>query len=711
MSTRPRHRPTPPAPGWVDEPMRWAQLTLVEDDPGRFDLAVLARLLPPHPQRRGLPQRRRLRRLLPHRGPASTTAAAGSATATRSASWSTAAGSSAWSCSRGPTRTRPTTTSARPTPTGSPSTPGTAAPALGLARDVGHLRPGAVQLRVHDRGPPGDHDALQGRRHLHQPLGRLRDVLLRALPDELPGRDRARAAPDGRPAGPCAGGRTSSGSQERLFELWRLWDGEVREDQPRLARHPERRGRRDQPARHEGHRRARPDAVRRPPGAERAHAPVGQRQGRARSTAPRWATSPSGASSAWASRRRTAGRTRCRARRRSASGSPTGSPTACGPGSPSSPACSATAAGSASSRTSTAGTTAPSGTSGTRSRSPGWAGLLAADRLVLRRPEAGARRSRTTRWAGTRRSSRPGSPSRWSTTGSSTRPTWRRSSAHPAEHRRPVGRAVPAAPRVRRARRQARGDLRDVALRRAGQPAGGLRPGRPVRRPRRGRRRGPMRNAYLRLEADPATGRRHPLLAGLDDAPRVIHGTWRLDVTPADRVRGDRPLTLIPSYPDLPMEMVYPRPDDRRRRGCTSARSAAGRVVYFPWDIDRVFWEVLAVDHGLLLATPCGGRRREEPPVEVEGPRRARRDRLAAGRLDDRAPGQPDEPDDDEGPVPRADPGRRAAGADRPAGGAEARGSSSSWPAARSRRTQDGTPLSVDVPSVRDHEVVAIDLA
>jgi hypothetical protein len=30
----------PPAgsPSWVDRPLRWAQLTLVEDDPGRFDL-------------------------------------------------------------------------------------------------------------------------------------------------------------------------------------------------------------------------------------------------------------------------------------------------------------------------------------------------------------------------------------------------------------------------------------------------------------------------------------------------------------------------------------------------------------------------------------------------------------------------------------------------------------------------------------------------
>ena len=31
--------PRPPAPAWCDEPMRWAQLVLVENDPGRVDLA------------------------------------------------------------------------------------------------------------------------------------------------------------------------------------------------------------------------------------------------------------------------------------------------------------------------------------------------------------------------------------------------------------------------------------------------------------------------------------------------------------------------------------------------------------------------------------------------------------------------------------------------------------------------------------------------
>ena len=79
---------------------------------------------------------------------------------------------------------------------------------------------------------------------------------------------------------------------------------------------------------------------------------------------------------------------------------------------------------------------------------------------------------------------------------------------------------------------------------------------------------GPMKNSYLRLASDPATGRFHPVLEGLQDAYRIINGIWRLDVKP----QGDfpSPVTLIPSYPDLPMEHVYPRePRDRTRASCT----------------------------------------------------------------------------------------------------------------------------------------------
>jgi hypothetical protein len=130
---------------------------------------------------------------------------------------------------------------------------------------------------------------------------------------------------------------------------------------------------------------------------------------------------------------------------------------------------------------------------------------------------------------------------------------------------------------------------------------------------------GPMRNAYLRLEDDPATGRRHPLLAGLEDAPRIIHGTYRLDVVPT-RPFPNPPLTLIPSYPDLPMEKVYPRPVKTDVAEVYVSTLGRGRVVYFPWDVDRIFWEVLAVDHGTLMRNAVLWASNEEPPVRVTGP-------------------------------------------------------------------------------------------
>ena len=84
--------------------------------------------------------------------------------------------------------------------------------------------------------------------------------------------------------------------------------------------------------------------------------------------------------------------------------------------------------------------------------------------------------------------------------------------------------------------------------------------------------------------------------------------------------------------------------------------------------------------------------------------------RLAAEGLDDRAPGQPDQPDDDEGPVRELIPiGEQQVVVRLPVG-------------ARVRRVQllregrvlpvplDGAQVRVSVPSIRDHEIVAIDL-
>ena len=130
---------------------------------------------------------------------------------------------------------------------------------------------------------------------------------------------------------------------------------------------------------------------------------------------------------------------------------------------------------------------------------------------------------------------------------------------------------------------------------------------------------GPMQNSYLRLESDPTTGKRHPLLAGLEDAPRIINGARRVEVE-STRPFLHPPLTLIPSYPDLPMEKVYPRVLKTEVPQVYLRDLGPGRVVYFPWDIDRTFWEVLSVDHFKLLRNAVSWATNEDPPVTVIGP-------------------------------------------------------------------------------------------
>jgi len=126
----------------------------------------------------------------------------------------------------------------------------------------------------------------------------------------------------------------------------------------------------------------------------------------------------------------------------------------------------------------------------------------------------------------------------------------------------------------------------------------------------------PMLNSYIRLEHEAFP---HSIIfSGLEDAPRVINGVSRVEVTPREPF-AETPLTLIPSYPDLPMEKVYPR-QQKTDISCLYLRQPAGRVAYFPFDIDRTFWEVLCADHLKLLRNTLEWAHNEPPIVEVLGP-------------------------------------------------------------------------------------------
>lgn len=134
-----------------------------------------------------------------------------------------------------------------------------------------------------------------------------------------------------------------------------------------------------------------------------------------------------------------------------------------------------------------------------------------------------------------------------------------------------------------------------------------------------GQRQGPMLNSYLTLEKDPSTGRFHPLLAGFEDATRIINGVNRVRVIPVESSLVS-PLTVVPSYPDLPMEEVFPRPVKTKEAGVYLRETGKGRVVYFPWDVDRTFWEILNVDHSKLLRNAVLWATRVPQPVSVRGP-------------------------------------------------------------------------------------------
>jgi len=127
---------------------------------------------------------------------------------------------------------------------------------------------------------------------------------------------------------------------------------------------------------------------------------------------------------------------------------------------------------------------------------------------------------------------------------------------------------------------------------------------------------GPMQNSYLSLDA--SDGRRHEVLDGFADTQRIINGVYRLDVRPTADFPS--PLTLIPSYPDLPMEDVYPRVPHTTTRELYLRDVGKSRVAYFPWDIDRTFWDVMCVDHLRLLQNTIRWATNEPLPVSVEGP-------------------------------------------------------------------------------------------
>jgi hypothetical protein len=128
---------------------------------------------------------------------------------------------------------------------------------------------------------------------------------------------------------------------------------------------------------------------------------------------------------------------------------------------------------------------------------------------------------------------------------------------------------------------------------------------------------GPMKNSYLSLKKD-SSGQYHPLVKDFENAVRIINAVNQVSVTPAGE--GTYPLQVIPTYPDLPMEEVFPRKDTvPGQPGVVARQVGKGRVVYLPGDIDRTFWETLNFDQARLLRNAVLWATDEPAPLTVEG--------------------------------------------------------------------------------------------
>ena len=124
-----------------------------------------------------------------------------------------------------------------------------------------------------------------------------------------------------------------------------------------------------------------------------------------------------------------------------------------------------------------------------------------------------------------------------------------------------------------------------------------------------------MKNSYLRLKRDPQVS---SVLKDLEDSYRIINTIYQVNVKPNENFPS--PVTLIPTYPDLPMEDVYPRIAETDTRELYLREVGKARVAYFPGDIERSYWQIMSEDHSKLLRNTIRWALNEEPFADVKGP-------------------------------------------------------------------------------------------
>jgi hypothetical protein len=123
---------------------------------------------------------------------------------------------------------------------------------------------------------------------------------------------------------------------------------------------------------------------------------------------------------------------------------------------------------------------------------------------------------------------------------------------------------------------------------------------------------GPASNSYMHID------RPHAILQGFEGTEILPGPEFRVAVTPLDAEALT--LSVVPSYPTYPPEMVYSRTPRTLEPAVVVRQHGASRVVYFPGDVERTAWKSGHPDFHRLLANSIRWILNDhQPPVSVAG--------------------------------------------------------------------------------------------
>lgn len=132
---------------------------------------------------------------------------------------------------------------------------------------------------------------------------------------------------------------------------------------------------------------------------------------------------------------------------------------------------------------------------------------------------------------------------------------------------------------------------------------------------RRWPRLGPLVHSYSHLHHP------HHVLSGLEATELTLNSEYLVPVQPAEGTDGST-LTFVPPYPTYPPETAFSRTGDSDLPLLllSEAGNGRGRRAYWPGNVDALFMATNSPDHGLLLANAVRWAFAGEQPAQVTGP-------------------------------------------------------------------------------------------